>query len=636
MTKKSKWIAVVAIVLVFACMATLLVGCKPKEPNKPDNPDKPTPPAGPTFEAAMTQITTGLFKSTDAAESTLFGKLGTELNMEVTTTDGDNSETYKVTFGLGLDLLNSFKTGTGKNRINLVVKDSADKTVFRVTYDNAWAPTKMILQAGDKAYYVNVPDVAKTIQEQFTKAGLAIEEVEGSLALVKKGGAADGKDKTLASNDDVRAIFEDKVPGVLNLVGGVLGKNIKVSADKVSFDLEISEETLKDFGDILKGFNKYVDALGLDFDLSQLASKLPKITLSPSFTFADGALTNIDVAAGIGAARFVIPHKEGGTNLLDLDIPRDLKLSVKAGFAVIDPANVVCDYTVPTGIKTINAINLKLKATLTVNEAINMGKIADIITLDIPKDTYDVELNASIDPTKLIGVDFTDANGKFSLDNLLNALFGKLEGGKVKGNAIDFLSVSVVGRDPANPQKKLIDIRLNPTKNKAAIEALGLKLPGNDVAALITFVKGLLPKDETPSTDATTTNAALADAPAADEDKVMDIIKQLAPTIKNLIIQINETKGLDVELKETKYATWINDSTNANGGYFDINKQWLSVAAKATLNKTGLNIHAEVKNGGTIFGGDDPNKVGNININVDITIAPDGISFGDAVAPIIE
>lgn len=620
MTKKSKWIAVIAVVLIITCMATLFVACDKEE--KPAPP--PAPPEPPTFAEAMTQVTTGLFATT--GDATLLGQMGTNLKLEVTTTEGDKTEKYTVDFNLGLDLFNSFTKGEGANKIGLVVKDSKGAVVFRIAYDNSakgWEE-RMILQTADAKYAVKVPNVAATIKGQFEQAGIKLAAINGvnTIFYDKDNDGQPDPNTTKVSDDDIRTVFETTIPDIIPMAGEFVGKNLKMSKESISFDFEISNDTLAALSPILSGFNTYVDAMGLGLDLAKLGEVLPKIVVTPSFTFdANGALTSINVDASIGEKNIVIPHAGGSTNFAELTIPSDLGLSIKANMKMVAPSALAVDISDIDTATKINAINLKLNATLEVKKAINMGKIA-IIELNVPADTYDISVNASIDPTQLIGVNFAP-DGKFSLDNLLNALFGKLEGGRVSGNAIDFLDIQVTGQ---NTKTSLVNIKLDVTNNKAAIAALGLELPQTGVTGLIDFIKGLLPK--------TANEPALAAEEEA-TDTVLETLKTLAPTIKNIMIKLNQANGLNVTMEETKYATWIANPDLPGGGEFDINKQWLSVAAKASL-KDSLVIEAQVKNGGTIFDKAETPEVvegGNIDIDVKFTLPANGIQYGTAVRP---
>ncbi len=645
MTKKSKWIAVVAIVLVFACLATLFVGCdKDKKPNKPNTPDTPTPSDEPDWETAFAQITAGLFKTT--GDATLFGKLGTNLKMEVTTKDGDKTETYSVDFGLGLDLYNSYLNGAGNNKINLVVKEkTTGKVAFRVAYDNSVAgyEERMLVQAGDSKYAVKVPNVAKTIKEQFKQAGIGFGLVDDSYTLFQDKDDdgvpdkdAEGNDITYVSDDDVIKVFKTTIPGILPMVASFVGDNLKVSDTNVTFDLALNQKTVGvKLGSVLGAFNPYVTALGLNFDLATLGEKMPPIVITPSFNFKDGALTDINVSASIGKANLVIPHTSG-TDFINLDVPRDLSLDIKAKLRMQDPSAVSVNISDIGNAKQINAINAQLKAELKVNKTISIDGIPVLGKLEIPADTYDIVLNASIDPTQLLGKVFTkkDENGKdvADLDAIITALLGeevKDDNGatRIVGNTIDFLTLSLKGR---KADKALIDIKLDPTHDKATVKAfdlLDIETPVG-ITSLVNTVKGLFNKPSTASTD-----AALAEEGKDGEldKKAMEIIKMLKPTLDNLTIKVSEAGGLDVKLAPTKYAIWIKNDALPNKGEFDMNKLFLSVAATAKLDANGLKITAQVKNGGSIIE-TDPNAKA-FDIDVEITIKPDGFKYGVAEEP---
>lgn len=621
MMKKSKWLSIIAIVLIVACMATLFAGCKDKEKKPVKEPDDTEVV---DVNDVFDKVITGYAKAVGEDSAFSAFNFATKLNVSAQE-EGKDAENYTVEFKLGLDLVNSLANGKGDNGLIIDIKEGNNQA-FYFNYKNNYGAgyeaynSTAFLQVGDKKFNIKAVDVAKTVKEQFTKANIKINP-----------DPAGTDPETGEDIYDCKPILDDEIAAVADKIGGYIkmaalaASNPTLSDTACSFEINLG--TLLDpnnpdgLSSIVAGFAPtaapWLAALGVDLDLGNLANVLPAIAIKFNFTFdSTGKVSGADAEIVIPAKQVVVKNTNGG-NLLDITIPNKLTAKVEVENFVVNGANFSLNNSKFYNGKAINALDLSVAAKINVKKAINMS-IAGAVDLNIPAHEYTLKADVSIDPTALLGVDFTDAQGKFLIGNLLDALLGS----DTKDPAIGFINATMTYME-GGVEKTLLSVKLDTEAGRVEAElgAVGMgSLNYNDMAALKNFITGLLPKDDKPAT---------ADAAAGEEKKLTpaDLVP-VGNALKNLQIKI-DANGLDVTFAKTKFSLGYTDAETGQTKY-DPAKFYLEVGATAKVTADGIKITAQVKNGGTIFT-EAQDKLFDIDVEVEVKFAD--LKYGEAVSP---
>ena len=616
--KKSKWLSIIAIVLVIACMATLFVGCKDKEkePDK-DTDDTEVVDVNEVFD----KVILGYAKAVGEDSAFSAFNFATKLNVSAQE-EGKDAENYTVEFKLGLDLVKSLAEGKGDNGLIIDIKEGNNQA-FYFNYKNNYGAgyesynSLAFMQVGDKKFNIKAVDVAKTVKEQFTKANIQINPDPS------------GQDKDGNPTYNCNPILDDEIAAVADQIGGYIkmaalaASNPTLSDNACSFEINLG--TLLDptnpdgVGSMVAGIAPtaapWLSALGVNLDLGNLANVLPALAIKFNFTFdSTGKVSGADAKIVIPAKQVVVNNTNGG-KLLDITIPNQLTAKVEVAEFVVNGANFTLNNSIFYNGKAINALDLSVAAKINVKKAINMS-IAGAVNLNIPAHEYTLKADVSIDPTALLGVDFVDAQGKFAIGNLLDALLGS----ETQAPAIDFINATMTYME-GGVEKTLLSAKLDTTEGKVEAElgAVGMgSLKYNDLATFKNFITGLLPKADTPAT---------ADAAAEDANKLKP--EDLAPVgnaLKNVQVKIDAT-GLDVTFAKTKFNLGYKDAVTGEIKY-DPAKFYLEVAATAKVTATGITITAQVNNGGEIVAAADK-----FDIDVAVEIQFANLKYGEAVRP---
>ncbi|MGN0771427.1 MAG: hypothetical protein ACI4MI_02450 [Christensenellales bacterium] len=615
MMKKSKWLSIIAVILVIACMATLLVGCNDKEkPVEPDPDDGETTTVD--VNEVFDKVIAGYAKTIgdDAAASAF----NFETALKVYAQEGTEAKKeYTINFKLGLDMVSSVENGAAQNGLYIDIKEG-NNTVFNFNYKNDYEGAyaayndKVYMQVGDKKFNIQAVDVAKTIQEQFAKANIQINPEPS------------GQDKDGNDVYDCNPILDDEIAAFVESIGeyikmaaiAVDAETATLSDNACSFEINLGTllDPTSSVGSIIAAFQgtaaPYLDALGIDLNLGALNTVLPALAIKFDFAFdSTGKVTNAKADIVIPAKHIQIAHKNASTNLIDINIPNELKAGVEVTTLKVNDAN----FTLPNGAfsaecKKIKAIDLSLGGEIKVNKSINMD-IAGVVSLNIPAGTYALTAEVSIDPTALLGVDFVDAGGNFAIGNLLDALLGS----ETKSAAIDFIDLSLVN---TADKTTLLVAKLDTTANKvyAELGAVGMgTLAYNDLSAFKSFITGLIGGGEEEAT--------------ADGDVDTSALEPYGKAIKNLQIVVNED-GVSVTFANTKFNLGY---TNEETGEIEYDEEvfHLEVGASATINSDGITIKALVKNGGTLVA-----ESGSFEIDVEVKLTT--FTYGTAVRPTFE
>lgn len=631
MMKKSKWLSIIAIVLVVACMASLFIGCKPKDEDKTEPVD---------VNAVFDKVINGY--ALTIGEDSAFSAFNFATSLKVSAQEeGKAAKNYTVDFKLGLDLVKSLAEGKGDNGLVIDIKEGNNQ-VFYFNYKNNYTGayeqcnSYAYMQVGDKKYNIKAVDVAQTVKSQFEQAGIAINPDTPT--------GTDANGNPIYNNGNPY-IDDEAIAAVAEQIGGYIkmaamaASNATLSENACSFEINLGTllDTTKEdgLGSIIAGFGDtaapYLSALGIDLDLGDLATILPALSIKFDFAFdAAGKVSNAKAEIVIPSKQVVVKNTSGG-NMIDITIPNKLTASIEVASLVVNGS----DFSLPTSKfldgKAINAVDLSLGAELTVNKAIKMdldlGGFA--LKINIPAATYDVSLNASIDPTVLLGVQFADENGKPIIGNIITALLGDKAAGK-KG-AIDFIDLTVTNKATSDT---LLVVKVDTKNDKATVDLLGAlgidtsAIDGVPVSSLVSLINGFL----TPAT-----------APAtADGDVDTSKLEPIGNALKNLQVVVN-ANGLNVTFGATKFALGYNKhivldkdgnavkDKNGKDVYaydYDTNVFFLEVAATAQITAEGINITAKVKNGGTLL-----KETDKFDIDVAVSLKFTDIKYGEAVRP---
>ena len=149
MMKKSKWLSIIAIVLVVACMASLFIGCKPKDEDKTEPVD---------VNAVFDKVINGY--ALTIGEDSAFSAFNFATSLKVSAQEeGKAAKNYTVDFKLGLDLVKSLAEGKGDNGLVIDIKEGNNQ-VFYFNYKNNYTGayeqcnSYAYMQVGDKKYNI--------------------------------------------------------------------------------------------------------------------------------------------------------------------------------------------------------------------------------------------------------------------------------------------------------------------------------------------------------------------------------------------------------------------------------------------------------------------------------------------------
>ncbi|MGN0761149.1 MAG: hypothetical protein ACI4MV_04310 [Christensenellales bacterium] len=612
MMKKSKWLSIIAIVLVVACMASLFIGCKPKDEDK----DKTTEPVD--VNAVFDKVINGY--ALTVGEDSAFSAFNFAASLKVSAQEeGKAAKNYTVDFKLGLDLVKSLAEGKGDNGLVIDIKEGNNQ-VFYFNYKNNYGAgyeaynSLAFMQVGDKKYNIKAVDVAQTVKSQFEQAGIAINP-DTPTGTDENGNPIYNNGNPYIDDEAIAAVAE-QIGGYIKMAA-MAASNATLSENACSFEINLGtllDPTNEDgLGSIVAGFGDtaapYLAALGIDLDLGDLATILPALSIKFDFAFdAAGKVSNAKAEIVIPSKQVVVKNTSGG-NMIDITIPNKLTASIEVASLVVNGS----DFALPNSKfydgKAINAVDLSLGAELTVNKAIKMdldlGGFA--LNINIPAATYTVSANVSVDPTVLLGVDFSN------IGNVITALLGDKAAGK-KG-AIDFIDLTVTNKATSDT---LLVVKVDTKNDKATVDLLGAlgidtsAIDGVPVSSLVSLINGFL----TPAT-----------APAtADGDVDTSKLEPIGNALKNLQVVVN-ANGLNVTYGATKFKLAYTDAETGEVKY-DENVFFLEVAATAQITAEGINITAKVKNGGTLL-----KETDKFDIDVAVSLKFTDIKYGEAVRP---
>lgn len=392
----------------------------------------------------------------------------------------------------------------------------------------------------------------------------------------------------------------DKIFSYVDTISGAC--RIFESKNKDSIILRIDlAKILKDFESIINEaageFNTIIKELGLDLDLTKLKEILPTLKADLTFNFAgvDKGAENPYESATISGVGVKLDAKKkdfriaktDGTDFIRINIAKDFSADVKFNFAYGDGVKVPVNTPVQGNYKAINAINFTAKGELTLNKGIELNiNLNGEKSLIIPAGDYNINLAADLDPTQLIGIDFTNLKGA-SADKILEVV------SQVLNNVVYKLKIEI--SDKNSDKKLLLDIY---REDESIMLALDTSLLSGTLMADFGSIIGMFAENPLKL-------GALIDMikelpflkPSADSETKADNNAQLIATIgsviKNMSIIANEGK-LTVDLKNFSVAE--NKEYGEDGETVLKDNGDTTLDAKVEADKNGLTVDAAIKN----------------------------------------
>lgn len=392
----------------------------------------------------------------------------------------------------------------------------------------------------------------------------------------------------------------DKIFSYVDTISGAC--RIFESKNKDSIILRIDlAKILKDFESIINEaageFNTIIKELGLDLDLTKLKEILPTLKADLTFNFAgvDKGAENPYESATISGVGVKLDAKKkdfriaktDGTDFIRINIAKDFSADVKFNFAYGDGVKVPVNTPVQGNYKAINAINFTAKGELTLNKGIELNiNLNGEKSLIIPAGDYNINLAADLDPTQLIGIDFTNLKGA-SADRILKVV------SQVLNNVVYKLKIEI--SDKNSDKKLLLDIY---REDESIMLALDTSLLSGTLMAEFGSIIGMFAENPLEL-------GALIDMikdlpflkPSADSETKADNNAQLIATIgsviKNMSIIANEGK-LTVDLKNFSVAE--NKEYGEDGETVLKDNGDTTLDAKVEADKNGLTVDAAIKN----------------------------------------
>lgn len=390
----------------------------------------------------------------------------------------------------------------------------------------------------------------------------------------------------------------DKIFSYVDTISGACRVFESKNKDSIILRIDLAK-ILKDFESVINEaageFNTIIKGLGLDLDLTKLKEILPTLKADLTFNFAgvdkgaenpyeSATISGVGVKLDAKKKDFKI-NKTDGTEFIRINIAKDFTADVMFSFAYGDAVQVPVNTPVQGNYKAINAINFTAKGELKLNKGIELNiNLGGEKSLIIPAGDYNINLAANLDPTQLIGIDFTNLKGA-SADKILEVV------SQVLNNVVYKLKIEI--SDKNSDKKLLIDIYKEDESimltadtsllSGTLMEAFGVFLKPlakdpMELGAFIESIKGFIK----PSADSKT-----------EADNKAQLIATIGSVIKNMSIVANAGK-LTVDLKNFSVAE--NKEYGEDGETVVKDNGDTTLDAKVEADKNGLTVDAAIKN----------------------------------------
>lgn len=390
----------------------------------------------------------------------------------------------------------------------------------------------------------------------------------------------------------------DKIFSYVDTISGACRVFESKNKDSIILRIDLAK-ILKDFESVINEaageFNTIIKGLGLDLDLTKLKEILPTLKADLTFNFAgvdkgaenpyeSATISGVGVKLDAKKKDFKI-NKTDGTEFIRINIAKDFTADVMFSFAYGDAVQVPVNTPVQGNYKAINAINFTAKGELKLNKGIKLNiNLGGKKSLIIPAGDYNINLAANLDPTQLIGIDFTNLKGA-SADKILEVV------SQVLNNVVYKLKIEI--SDKNSDKKLLIDIYKEDESimltadtsllSGTLMEAFGvfLKPLAEDQMELGAFIESIKHFIK-PSADSKT-----------EADNKAQLIATIGSVIKNMSIVANAGK-LTVDLKNFSVAE--NKEYGEDGETVVKDNGDTTLDAKVEADKNGLTVDAAIKN----------------------------------------
>lgn len=390
----------------------------------------------------------------------------------------------------------------------------------------------------------------------------------------------------------------DKIFSYVDTISGACRVFESKNKDSIILRIDLAK-ILKDFESVINEaageFNTIIKGLGLDLDLTKLKEILPTLKADLTFNFAgvdkgaenpyeSATISGVGVKLDAKKKDFKI-NKTDGTEFIRINIAKDFTADVMFSFAYGDAVQVPVNTPVQGNYKAINAINFTAKGELKLNKEIKLNiNLGGEKSLIIPAGDYNINLAADLDPTQLIGIDFTNLKGA-SADKILEVV------SQVLNNVVYKLKIEISDK---NSDKKLL-LNIYREDESIMLTADTSLLSGTLMEAFGAFLK---PLAENPmKLGAFLESIKGFIKPSADSkteaDNNAQLIATIGSVIKNMSIVANAGK-LTVDLKNFSVAE--NKEYGEDGETVVKDNGDTTLDAKVEADKNGLTVDAAIKN----------------------------------------
>lgn len=396
--------------------------------------------------------------------------------------------------------------------------------------------------------------------------------------------------------DSITGALEDAF-NIINMISGAGRIFESKNQDSIIIRLDLGK-VLKNFDDLIQGaaeqYGPIITELGLNLDITKLKDILPTLTADIVFDFAgvekgaenpyeSATISGVGVKLDAKKKDFRIA-KTDGTDFIRINIAKDFSANVKFNFAYGDAVQVPVNTPVQGNYKAINAINFTAKGELKLNKEIKLNiNLGGEKSLIIPAGDYNINLEADLDPTQLIGIDFTNLKGA-SADQIIDLVENVLM------KVVSKLKIEI--KDKASDKKLLLDLDREGESLLLTLDAslldgtimadfgdiLTLFNEPQEIGQLIPLIKQLLGGSAAAETET---------------DNKAQLIATIGSIIKNMSIVANAGK-LTVDLKNFSVAE--NKEYDEDGETVLKDNGDTTLDAKVEADKNGLTVDAAIKN----------------------------------------
>lgn len=396
--------------------------------------------------------------------------------------------------------------------------------------------------------------------------------------------------------DSITGALEDAF-NIINMISGAGRIFESKNQDSIIIRLDLGK-VLKNFDDLIQGaaeqYGPIITELGLNLDITKLKDILPTLTADIVFDFAgvekgaenpyeSATISGVGVKLDAKKKDFRIA-KTDGTDFIRINIAKDFSANVKFNFAYGDAVQVPVNTPVQGNYKAINAINFTAKGELKLNKEIKLNiNLGGEKSLIIPAGDYNINLEADLDPTQLIGIDFTNLKGA-SADQIIDLVENVLM------KVVSKLKIEI--KDKTSDKKLLLDLdreveSLLLTLDASLLDGTIMADFGNiltlfnepqEIGQLIPLIKQLLGGSAAAETET---------------DNKAQLIATIGSIIKNMSIVANAGK-LTVDLKNFSVAE--NKEYDEDGETVLKDNGDTTLDAKVEADKNGLTVDAAIKN----------------------------------------